>query len=210
MKIGRYKRTLFPYSKCRGFMPANYPFSFVLLEKQSKSEGFDSCDRPSNCTQIGFKSSFVSPCDHKIWWMTSKNNRIPLLYYVKLCASLNSLTPPSAAYMRQCTGSSLVDVTACRLFGAKPLPQTMLAYCQLGSREYISVKFEFECYHFHSRKCIWKCCLSKRQPFCPGGEIKSSGEFKMELQSGNAQFGSKLAILCPAWPWNLVDDLEKQ
>ena len=35
-------------------------------------------------------------------------------------------------------------------------------------------------------------------------------EFKMELHSGNAQFGSKLAIFCPAWPWNLTDDLDKQ
>ena len=41
--------------------------SRLLLEKQGKSEGFDSCDRPSNRTQIGFKSSFVSPCDHEIW-----------------------------------------------------------------------------------------------------------------------------------------------
>ena len=32
-------------------------------------------------------------------------------------------------------------------------------------------------------------------------------EFKLELQSGNAQFGSKLAIFCPVWPWNLTDDL---
>ena len=36
------------------------------------------------------------------------------------------------------------------------------------------------------------------------------GEFKLELQSGNAQFGSKSAIFCPVWPWNLTDDLEKQ
>ena len=36
-------------------------------------------------------------------------------------------------------------------------------------------------------------------------------EFKLELQSGNAQFGSKLVIFfCPVWPWNLTDDLEKQ
>ena len=35
-------------------------------------------------------------------------------------------------------------------------------------------------------------------------------EFKMELQSGNAQFDSKLAICCPVWPWNLMDDIEKQ
>ena len=36
------------------------------------------------------------------------------------------------------------------------------------------------------------------------------GEFKLKLQSGNSQFGSKSAIHCPAWPWNLTDDLEKQ
>ena len=34
--------------------------------------------------------------------------------------------------------------------------------------------------------------------------------FKLGLQSGNAQFGSTLAIFCPAWPWKLTDDLEKQ
>ena len=36
------------------------------------------------------------------------------------------------------------------------------------------------------------------------------GELKLKLQSGNAQFGSKLANFCPVWPWNLMDDLEKQ
>ena len=34
--------------------------------------------------------------------------------------------------------------------------------------------------------------------------LKPLGEFKLELQSSNAQFGSKLAILCPVWPWNLM------
>ena len=40
--------------------------------------------------------------------------------------------------------------------------------------------------------------------------FKAIGEFKLELQSGNAQFGSKLVIFCPVWPQNLTDDLEKQ
>ena len=31
------------------------------MSKQGKSEGFDSCDRPSNLTQIGFKSSIFQP-----------------------------------------------------------------------------------------------------------------------------------------------------
>ena len=35
-------------------------------------------------------------------------------------------------------------------------------------------------------------------------------QLKMELQSGNAKFGSKSAIFCPGWPWILTDDLGKQ
>ena len=30
---------------------------------------------------------FFSPRDLEIWWMTSKSNRVPLLFYTKLCAS---------------------------------------------------------------------------------------------------------------------------
>ena len=36
------------------------------------------------------------------------------------------------------------------------------------------------------------------------------GEMKLELQSGNAQFGSKSTIFLSLWPCNLTDDLEKQ
>ena len=35
-------------------------------------------------------------------------------------------------------------------------------------------------------------------------------EFKLELQIGNAQSRSKLAIFCPEWPWNLTDDLKNK
>ena len=55
--------------------------------RQGKSEWFDGYDRPCNLTQIGFKSSFSSPCDLVVWWITSENNRAPFLYCVKLCAS---------------------------------------------------------------------------------------------------------------------------
>ena len=40
--------------------------------------------------------------------------------------------------------------------------------------------------------------------------FKSIGEFKLNLQSRNAQFGSKFVIYYPVWPWNLMDDLGKQ
>ena len=38
--------------------------------------------------------------------------------------------------------------------------------------------------------------------------FKAMSQFNLELQSGNAQFGSKSAIICPVRPWNLTDDLE--
>ena len=38
--------------------------------KQGKSEGFDSCDRPSNLTQIGFKSSIFQ----SVWPWNLMNN----------------------------------------------------------------------------------------------------------------------------------------
>ena len=69
------------------------------------------------------------------------------------------------------TGSALVHVMAWPLFGAKPLPELMLAYCQLDSWEQISVKFELQFYHFHSRKCIWNShlpLLCLQMPWYPG------------------------------------------
>ena len=41
-----------------------------------------------------------------------------------------------------------------------------------------------------------------------GHHFKAMDEFKLELQSGNAQFGSNSAIFCHMWPWNLMDDLK--
>ena len=39
--------------------------------------------------------------------------------------------------------------------------------------------------------------------------FKAISEFKLELQSGNAQFGSKSTNFSAVWPSNLTDDLEK-
>ena len=35
------------------------------------------------------------------------------------------------------------------------------------------------------------------------------GESKLELQSGNAKFGSNSTIFSALWPWNLMDDPDK-
>ena len=57
-----------------------------------------------------------------------------------LCSFSNS-SPPNATNMRQLTGSALVQVMACCLFSAKPLPEAMLFYCQMHPWEEISWKF---------------------------------------------------------------------
>ena len=40
--------------------------------------------------------------------------------------------------------------------------------------------------------------------------LKPLREFELQLLSRNAQFGSKSTILCPVWPWNSMDEVEKQ
>ena len=47
---------------------------------------------------------------------------------------------------------------------------TNAALLSIGLLGTISVKLEPWFYHFHLRKCIWKCCLPKWQPICPGGD----------------------------------------
>ena len=91
------------------------------------------------------------------------------------------------------------------------------------------------CVSFHSHQCIWLsrnaqigsklafCCLPWPRNWIDDIEKHLSyasssfmhhflviSEFKFELQSGNAQIRSILAIFCLLWPWNFTNDLEKQ
>ena len=56
---------------------------------------------------------------------------------------------PSAAYMRQQTGTALVQVMACRLFSTKPLSEAIPIYYQLDPKEETSIKFELKYKNFH-------------------------------------------------------------
>ena len=79
-------------------------------------------------------------------------------------------SPPNAAHMHHWNGSALVQVMACCLFGTKPLPASMLAYCQLDSWEQILGNSNRNSINFIQEKYIWNCRLPKWQPFCPGGD----------------------------------------
>ena len=177
---------------------------------------------------------YFVPSDLEIWWMTLENNRAPLLYYIKLCASF------------QIHGWSWIWFTVRK----RPI--------QVKIGDFLScVTKKLDGWHWKTIGHLFYNALSFMQHF------KAISIIKLELQSGNPQFGSKLAIFypitlkidrwpwktiahlsyaasssvhhfvaigwfklevqpempnlgqnwwffCPVWPWNLMDDLEKQ
>ena len=175
---------------------------------------------------------FFSPCDFKIWGKTSKNNRTPLFYYVKLCASFQILgwiqtwvTIWKRPFWVK-IGNILSRVTL--KFDGWPwrtIGRTMSSFVHhLKAMGEFKLELEPRNAQFGSKSMIFLSCVTLKFYWWPWKTLrhllytmssfmhhfKAMGEFKLELQSGNAQFGSKSAIFCPMWPWNLMDDLEKQ
>ena len=125
-------------------------------------------------------SVFFVQRDHEIWRITLKINRAPLLYYIKLCASF------------QGHGWIQTEVTVRKRSNRVEISNFLSP---------VTLKFN---------EWPWKSIghLSYVASSCVCHFI-TIGEFKLELQSGNAQFGSKSTIYLAVWPWNLMDDLEK-
>ena len=61
--------------------------------------------------------------------------------YTWMISDYVNSSPPSAAYMRQWTGSALAQIMAWRLYGAKPLSESMLAYCQSHPKQHVQWNF---------------------------------------------------------------------
>ena len=113
--------------------------------------------------------------------MTSKNNRAPLLYYTKLCVSFQIH----------------------RWIQTEVILRKRSIRVEIGN--FLSlVTLKFDGWPWKTIGHLFYTTSSFVHHF------KSIGELKLKLQSGNAQFGSKSAIFCPVWPWNLMDDLGKQ
>ena len=110
-----------------------------------------------------------------------KNNKAPLLYYIKLCAlfQIHRWIQTGVTVRKRSTRVKIGNFLSCVIlkFDGRP-------WKTIGQLFYTTSSFV---HHF-----------------------EAMGEFKLELQSGNAQLGSKSAIFCPVWPWNLTNDLEKQ
>ena len=165
-----------------GSLLSVYP-SFNFIErgyKQGKSEGFDSCDQPSNLN-LDSNHQFFRPCDREVWWMTSKNNRALLLHYVKLCASFQIHWWIQTGFIVQ-KRSVRVEIG------------------DMLSR----VTLKFDGWPWKTIGHLFYATSSCVQHFV------AIGEFKLELQSGNAQSGSNWTIFRAVRPWNSTNDLAKQ
>ena len=97
--------------------------------KAPRDHNQSACQISNGCLRNPKSSMFGNIC-----WKSNSTSTISQwnkIHYQCIGIRFNS-SPPSAAYMRQWTRSSLVQVMACRQFGAKPLPELLLA-CQLDS-----------------------------------------------------------------------------
>ena len=124
-------------------------------------------------------TQFFSPCDLEIWWMTSKNNRAPLLCYFKLCALFHSYLSIQTGVTVQIHSIwvKIFNFLACVTLKFDRWPWKTIGYLFYATSSFVD--------HF-----IVIC------------------ELKLGLPSWHAKFGSKLSIFRPMWPWNLTDDLE--
>ena len=111
--------------------------------------------------------------------MTLKNNRAPLLCYFKLYASFRSHRWIQAGIT---VWKSPIWVKIDDSFSLVTLQFDVWPSKTIGHLFYATSSFV---HHFIS-----------------------IDDFKLELQSGNAQFGSILTIFRAMWPWNLTDDLK--
>ena len=124
---------------------------------------------------------FFEPCDLEILRMTLKNNRASLLCYFKLCAAFRSHWGIQTA------------VTVRK----RPI---WVKFDDFFSR----VTLKFYGWHWKTIGHLFNATSSFVHHFV------AIGVFKLELESGNGQFGSNSTIFRAVWPWNLTDDLEKQ
>ena len=136
----------------------------------------------SGTHNLGQNRRFLEPCDLAIWCMTSKNNRAPLLYYFELCASFRSHWWIRTGFTVQKNSQFRSQSTI--FFSHVTLQFDVWPWKTIGHLFYSTSRLVHH--------------------------LVAIGEFKFELQSGNAQSGSNSTIFRAVWPWNLTDELEKQ
>ena len=135
----------------------------------------------SGNTQFGPKSVIFVTRDLEISWMTLKNKMALLLYHLKQCVSFQS-------HWWIQTGDTV---------------RKRFIWVKIGDfLPHVTLKFDGWPW-----KTTWHLFYAASSFV---NHFIAIIEFKLELQSGNTQCGSKSMIFLAVWPWNLTDDLEKQ
>ena len=121
---------------------------------------------------------FFSPCYLEIWWMNLENNRAPLLFYIKLCASFQS-----HGWIRTgVSGNTPFWVKIGNFLSRVTLKFDGWPWKTIGHLFYVFFQL---CVLFHSHQWIQTRIAVRK---CP--------------------IWDKIDVFCPVWPWNLTDDLE--
>ena len=178
---------------------------------------------------------FLEPCDLEIWQMTLKNNRAPLLSIIKLYASFHHhMWIQIGVTVRKWLSWVVTSVTLTFHLWPWTFAWTLLWSLVTTPENFMMIRW-WE----HSQKGVTDRRTDGRTDGQTDGQTENTicraawsqlktkghlfyatssfvhhfvaiGDFKLELQSGNAQFGSNLTIFRAVWPWNLTYDLEKQ
>ena len=165
--------------------------------------------------QFWSKSSFFGPCDLEIW-LTLKNNRAPLLCYFKLCASFRShqWIQTGVRVRKRSIRVKIIDFLARVTLKFNRWPWKSIGNLSYATSSFVHhfiaiSEFKLELRvrkrsipvkigHFLARVTL----KFYRWPWKTIGHLSYAtsrfvhhfiaiSEFKLELESGNAQFGSK-------------------
>ena len=178
---------------------------------------------------------FFVPCDLEIWWMTLENNRAPLLNYIKLCLSfqMHWWIETEVTVRKRSIRVKIGDFLSCVTLKLDGWPWKTIGHLFYTTLSFVHhfksiVEFKLELQSGNAQfGSILAIFLSRVTLKFDGWPRKTIGhlfyvalsfvhhftaisKFKLELESGNAQFWSKSKIFLAVWPWNLMDDLQKQ
>ena len=178
---------------------------------------------------------FFSPCDLEIWCMTSKNNRAPLLYYIKLCVSfqIHWWIQTEVTLRKRSIRVEISDFLSLVTLKFDGWPWKTIGHLIYTTSSFVhhfksigelKLKLQSGNAQFGSKSAIFFSRVTLQFDVWPWKTIGhlfystssfmhhfgAIGVLTLELQSGNAQSGSNLTIFRAVWPWNLTDDLEKQ
>ena len=183
---------------------------YIKLCASFKSIGEFKLESQSRNAQFGLKLTIFVLCDLEIWWMTLKNNRAPLLYHIKFRASFQihqwsqTCVTVRKRPIRIKIGDFLLRVTL-KFYGWPWKTIGHLFYTALSSVLFLScVTLKFDGWPWKTIGHLSYATSSF------GHHFIAISQLELELQSGNAQFGSKSMFFLAMWPWNLTDDVEKQ